>query len=52
MWGQSVVIENRAGANGSIAANHVAKARNGGHVLLLGPVTLTMTSAVDKTSYR
>lgn len=37
-WKQSVVIENRAGANGIIAMQHVAKQPADGHTLLMGNV--------------
>lgn len=37
-WKQAVVIENRAGANGIIAMQHVAKSPADGHTLLMGNV--------------
>lgn len=37
-WGQSIVIENRAGAGGNLAAAHVAKAKPDGYTLLVASV--------------
>ncbi|MEO7726200.1 MAG: tripartite tricarboxylate transporter substrate binding protein [Burkholderiales bacterium] len=36
--GQTVIVENRAGANGSVAADITAKAPPDGHVIMLGAV--------------
>src|SRR4051812_26439740 len=38
-WGQSVVVENRAGASGTIAADYVAKSPGDGYTMLISAQT-------------
>ena len=49
LWKQSVVVENRAGANGTIAMQFVAQAKPDGHVLMIGN---TATQVVNRFLYR
>jgi tripartite-type tricarboxylate transporter receptor subunit TctC len=47
-WGQPVVIDNRAGAGGTIGAAAVATAVPDGHTLLLVSSTFTINAAIKK----
>ncbi len=48
-WGQQVVVENRAGATGTIAADLVAKAPADGYMLLMGHVN---SNAIAPTLFK
>src|SRR5437016_11576902 len=48
--GQPVVIENRPGANGYLAWNHVASSEPDGYTLLLAENALAMSQALYKKS--
>lgn len=51
-WGQTVVIDNRSGANGNIGAEVAAKAAADGYTMLLVASTFTMNPAVyDKLPF-
>ena len=52
LLGQTVIIDNRAGANGSIASEFVARAAPDGHTLMLGYIaTHSMNPALQKLRY-
>ena len=52
LLGQTVIIDNRAGANGSIASEFVARAAPDGHTLMFGYIaTHAMNPALQKLRY-
>lgn len=52
LLGQSIIVDNRAGANGSIASEYVARAVPDGHTLMLGYIaTHSMNPALQKLRY-
>ena len=48
LWGQPVVIENRAGAGGNVGADAVAKAPGDGYSLLMASGSVTINPALYK----
>lgn len=52
LLGQTIIIDNRAGANGSIASEFVARAQPDGHTLMFGYIaTHAMNPALQKLRY-
>jgi tripartite-type tricarboxylate transporter receptor subunit TctC len=52
LLGQTLIIDNRAGANGSIASEYVARATPDGHTLMFGYIaTHSMNPALQKLRY-
>jgi tripartite-type tricarboxylate transporter receptor subunit TctC len=50
VWGQNVVVENRAGAGGTIAGNAVAKAEPDGHTLLVSAAAEVVVAPYTQAS--
>src|SRR5215467_29920 len=50
-WGQSVVVNNRAGGGSTIGTNVVAKAAPDGHTLLVNTISFAITAALQKLPY-
>ena len=52
LLGQSIIVDNRPGANGSIASEYVARARADGYTLMFGYIaTHAMNPALQKLRY-
>ena len=50
-WGQQVIIENRGGANGTLASDAVAKSAPDGHTLLFSGNNIVMNTGLYRLPY-
>ncbi|HTP96507.1 MAG TPA: tripartite tricarboxylate transporter substrate binding protein, partial [Burkholderiales bacterium] len=50
-WGQQVVVENRPGAGGTIAAESAVRAPADGYTLLMASMSLAITPSIYKLAY-
>jgi tripartite-type tricarboxylate transporter receptor subunit TctC len=50
-WGQQVIIENRGGANGTLATDAVAKSAPDGHMLLFSGNNIVMNTGLYRLPY-
>ncbi len=51
MLGQTVIVENKAGASGVIGFDYVAKAQPDGYTLLMGTANMTIVAAFGKAPF-
>jgi tripartite-type tricarboxylate transporter receptor subunit TctC len=49
-WAQPIVVENRSGASGTLAANHVVRSPADGHTILIGSAAETVVATLTQRS--
>lgn len=50
-WSQPIIVENRAGANGAIGVDYVARSAPDGHTMVLNASLIVTTPQVQRTPY-
>lgn len=50
-WGQSVIIENRIGANGALGIEYVVRSTPDGHILLYNAALIVVTQQLQRTTF-
>lgn len=50
-WGQSVIVENRIGANGALGVEYVVRSTPDGHTLLYNGVLIVATQHLQRTTF-